>query len=259
MTDLTQSLPKSGVRWGTMLSRAARTRLFEMCVLMWSLPFGLVICTYFQLRRMPREVRWALRLWSRGFLFFAAHVIGVRYTLENAESVPQQPVIYVGNHQSYWESIAFTAFVANLNVVTKAEAMRVPVFGWGLRHAPMIRIDRHRRGSNLRRLVRETKKSLRAGRSVLIFPEGTRVPPGERMAYLRGLELVYRECDCPVVPVVHNAGRLWSEGFRTKKPGTVTLRFLPAFLPGKRPTETAASLEALINTEKDKLVPTGPE
>ena len=231
-----------------------RTRLFEIAILLWSVPFGLAILTVFRVVRPPSVVRRALRHWSSGFILAARHVVGVRYRFEGLENVPAGPVVFVSNHQSYWESIAFTAFVPHINVVSKAEAMEIPVFGWGLRHAPMTPVFRSRKGANLRRIVREARKSLAQGRCVLIFPEGTRVSPGCRRPHLRGLELLYSACEAPVVPVVHNAGLCWTVGFGVKRAGEVVMRFCPPIAPGQDPGRIARQTEALLNREKDALL-----
>jgi 1-acyl-sn-glycerol-3-phosphate acyltransferase len=231
-----------------------RTRLFELAILLWSLPFGILILTVFRVVRPPAVVRRALRLWSAGFIFAARHIVGVRYRLEGTDTIPAGPVVFVSNHQSYWESIAFTAFVPNINVISKAEAMEIPVFGWGLRHAPMTPVFRERKGANLRRIVREAKRSLAEGRSVLIFPEGTRVGPGRRRPHLRGVELLYSACDAPLVPVVHNAGLCWSAGFGIKRAGEIVMRFCPPVAPGQDAERMARETEALLNREKDALL-----
>jgi 1-acyl-sn-glycerol-3-phosphate acyltransferase len=231
-----------------------RTRLFELVILLWSVPFGIAILTVFRIVRPPSVVRRALRLWSAGFILAARYIVGVRWRLEGIENLPAGPVVFVCNHQSYWESIAFTAFVPHINVVSKAEAMDIPVFGWGLRHAPMTPVYRDRRGANLRRIVQETARSLREGRSVLIFPEGTRVDPGRRRPHLRGLELLYSACAAPLVPVVHNAGLCWTAGFATKHAGEVVVRFCPPIPPGQDPGQVARLTESLLNREKDALL-----
>ena len=238
---------------GRMWLQVVRTRLFELSILLWSLPFGLAILSIFQVWRPPWLVRWALRRWSAGFVGAARWIVGVEYRIEGRENVPRRPVIFVCNHQSYWESIGFTVFEPNLNVVTKAEAMDIPVFGWGLRHAPMIPVQRDRRGTNLRRIIRDARKSLADGRSILLFPEGTRVAPGRFRRYERGVEALYRTCDAEIVPVVHNAGLLWTSGFQTKHAGLVTLRFLPPIAPGRDPGAVAAEIEDLLNREKEHL------
>lgn len=231
-----------------------RTRLFEIVILFWSLLFGLAIMTFFKIRRSPAHVRWVVRLWSVGFLSAGRWIVGVRYTIEGRENIPERSVIFVGNHQSYWESIAFTALFPNLNIVTKARAMDIPVFGWGLRHAPMIPVYRDRRGSNLRRIIRQARDSLAEGRSILIFPEGGRVRPGGTRAYKRSLRLLYAECGVDIVPFAHNAGLFWTKGFTAKTPGLITLRFYPPVAPGMDPETVADRIEGLLNREKDALM-----
>jgi 1-acyl-sn-glycerol-3-phosphate acyltransferase len=254
MSETTPSAIGGDARPGIPL-QLLRTRLFEIAILLWSLPFGLAILTVFSVTRPPAVVRRALRLWSSGFVFAARHIVGVRYRLEGVENVPAGPVVFVCNHQSYWESIAFTAFVPHINVVSKAEAMEIPVFGWGLRHAPMTPVFRDRKGGNLRRIVREAKTSLAEGRSVLIFPEGTRVAPGRRRRHLRGLELLYSACQAPLVPVVHNAGLCWTKGFDVKRAGEVVVRFCDPVARGQDPARIARETESLLNREKDSLLP----
>lgn len=239
--------------------RIARTRLFELAIFLWSLPFGLAILTLFQLWRPPWVVRWTLRRWSAGFIGCARWIVGVDYRIEGWETVPGRPVIFVCNHQSAWESIAFTVFEPNLNVIAKAEAMDIPVFGWGLRHAPMIPVRRDRRGTNLRRIIRGARKSLAEGRSLLLFPEGTRVPPGTFRPYERGLEAIYRACDAPIVPVAHNAGLFWTGGFQPKRSGCITMRFLPPIAPEGDPERMVAEIEDLLNSEKERLAGHGLE
>ena len=230
-----------------------RTRLFECFVLLWSLPFGVIILTYFQIYRPPRHVRIVLRAWSSGFIAGAWAILGVRFKLEGLENIPETPVIFACNHQSYWESIALTAFIPHVNVVAKRAAMRIPVFGWGLQHAPMIPVDRENLGANIWRLISQSRDSLAEGRSILIFPEGTRVKPGAHRRFERGLQFLYKNCDAPVVPIIHNAGLLWPPGFGLKRPGLVTMRFLPAIPAGENDKAFACRIETLLNTEKDAL------
>ena len=236
------------------LVRAARTRAFEIAILLWSAPFGILILTVFKIWRPPSMVRRALRLWSSGFIGAARVLMGVRYRIEGLDAVRHRPVIFVVNHQSYWESIALTALIANVNIISKAEAMDIPVFGWGLRHAPMTAVHRKRRGTNLRRIVREAASALDQGRSIVIYPEGTRVPPGGRLPFQRGFEHLYRQCDADIVPVVHNAGLCWPEGFKSKRPGLITLRFCAPIPAGRDAASVAIEVERTLNREKDRLL-----
>ncbi|MBT5943903.1 MAG: 1-acyl-sn-glycerol-3-phosphate acyltransferase [Rhodospirillaceae bacterium] len=231
-----------------------RTRLFELYMVLVSALIGIVILVYLRWHKRPKEVRWFLRLWTVSFVYGAQIITGTRFRLEGLENIPDRPVIFVGNHQSYWESIAMTVFVPHINVVTKRAAMDIPVFGWGLRHAPMIPVDRDEPGQNLRRMMRQGKKSIRDGRSILIYPEGGRVPPGSFRPFTRGLAPLYGHCECDVVPFVTNAGVHWPTGFKIKKPGVVTVRFLPVIPADRDPNVVSDDLEKLLNFEKQKLL-----
>ena len=239
------------------IAYAARTRLFELYVLIVSLMVGFVILVYLRWTLNPKQIRKVLKFWSTSFVSGASVILGISYRIEGLENIPNQPVIFAGNHQSYWESIAMTALVPDLNVVTKRSAMAIPVFGWGLFHAPMTPIDRHAPGQNIRRMVREGRTCIAEGRSMLIYPEGERVPPGKHRRFARGLELIYRECGAPIVPFVTDAGVHWPTGFATKRPGITTLRFLPPIAAGRDPRSFAIEIERLLNEEKDELLVQG--
>lgn len=231
-----------------------RTRIFEMCLVFMSFFQGAAILTYFQVVPIRRpEVRWLLRTWGWSFVWLARWVLGVRYRIEGQAEGPQGPVFYISNHQSAWESIALSVFIRDVNIVTKRELMDIPVFGWGLKHSPMIPVDRGKHGSNLRRILRDGAAGIREGRSILIFPEGTRVPPGEQTPYARGIALLYARFGVPVVPIVHDAGVFWRKGFTAKRPGLITVRFLPAIPAGRDPETLAAEIEDLLNREKERL------
>lgn len=231
-----------------------RTRVYEGFVFLVSITVGAVIVFYLQWTKNPVQVRRLLRAWSSGYIFGAKYILGVKYKLEGIENILPGQVIYMGNHQTAWESIMMTVLVPHVNMVTKLAAMSIPVFGWGLKHAPMIAIDTDTPGQNLRRLLKEGKASIKAERSIVIFPEGSRVPIGETRPYARGYEILYKHCRVPVVPFVTDAGLHWPSGFSTKYPATITLRFLPPIEAGKKPEVFATELEATIRAETLKLM-----
>jgi len=231
-----------------------RTRAFEAFVFLVSLILGVLIAIWFNWTRKPTQVRWILRFWSSCFIYGAKFIAGVNFKLEGLENIPSEPVIFMGNHQTAWESIAMTVLIPDINVVTKRKAMSIPVFGWGLKHAPMIAVDPETPGQNIRRLLKGGKASIREGRSILIFPEGSRVPVGKSRPYARGFEMLYKHCNAKVVPFVTDAGLWWPSGFTTKRPGTITLRFLPPIEAGKNPEEFALELERLVRSNADVLL-----
>lgn len=230
-----------------------RTRAFEGYVFIMSCMVGFLIIVYYQWTRKPKQVRRILRFWSSCFIYGAKFILGVKFIIEGRENIPPEPVIFMGNHQTYWESVAMTVLFPNINVVTKRSAMSIPVFGWGLKHAPMIAVDRDNPGQNIRHILRDGKTSIREDRSILIFPEGSRVPLGETQPYARGFEFLYKACGVKVIPFVTDAGLVWPSGFKAKKPGTITLRFLPGIDSGKAPNVFAAEIESTIRHEAKNL------
>ncbi len=216
--------------------------------------FGAIVIGYLRWIRKPQEVRRFLRLWSACFIYGARYITGVRFRLDGLDNIPGQPVIFVGNHQSYWESIAMTWLVPHINVVTKRKAMSIPIVGWGVRHAPMIIIDKDSPGQNIRGLLETGRASIREGRSILFFPEGQRLRPDQHKTFLRGLEQLYRVCNCAVVPFVTDSGVNWPLRAKAPIPGLITIRFLAAVSPGRDGQQFATDIEKLLNEEKSRLL-----
>lgn len=233
-----------------------RTRVNEGFMVLVSLISGAVIVFFLHWtdKNKPVRVRRLVRFWASGYIYGAKYILGVRYKLEGLENIPSGQVIYMGNHQTAWESIMMTVLVKNVNMVTKLKAMSIPVFGWGLKHAPMIAVDPDAPGQNLRRLLKQGKATIKEGRSIVIFPEGSRIPIGETRPYARGFELLYKHCGVPVVPFVSDAGLHWPPGYSTKYPAMITLRFLPPIEAGKDPDAFATELEDIIRSEAAKLI-----
>lgn len=231
-----------------------RTRAYEGFVLLVTIAAGAPIVFYLQWTHKPVLVRRVLRFWSSGYIYGAKYILGVKYKLEGIENIPPGPVIYIGNHQTAWESIMMTVLVPHVNMVTKLAAMSIPVFGWGLKHAPMIAIDPDAPGQNLRRLLKGGKASIKADRSIVIFPEGSRVPIGETRPFARGFEILYKYCGVPVVPFATDAGFHWPSGCSTKYPATITLRFLPPIEAGGKPEVFATEVENIIRSEAAQLI-----
>ena len=127
-----------------------------------------------------RPIRAATRPWARGILFGLRTICGLSYVEEGRERIPAEPCLIVANHQSAWETLAFLILVPDVAIVAKRELVAIPVVGWFLRRSPMIIIDRANGTQALRTMIDESRAAIAEGRSVLIFPEGTRGPSGSR-------------------------------------------------------------------------------
>jgi 1-acyl-sn-glycerol-3-phosphate acyltransferase len=152
--------------------------------------------------------------------------------------------------------VAFLFLFPPVSPVIKRELLRVPFFGWAFRMLSPIAIDRSAGREALKQIVSQGKEKLAQGFWVLVFPEGTRVAPGEKGRYGIGGSWLAAETGAPIVPVAHNAGEVWPKNAFVKHAGTVTVRIGPAIeTRGKSAAELTRAVEAWIETEMARLPP----
>ena len=162
----------------------------------------------------------------------------------------------LAKHQSAWETMAFQLIFPPQSYLLKRELLWLPFFGWGLALMSPIAIDRTRGLAALRELVRRGRERLAQGFWVVVFPEGTRVAPGERRKYQLGGALLAEHSGAPVVPVAHNAGLLWPRNAFVKRPGVVTVRIGPVIdSAGRDASSINALAEKWIEEQQETLCP----
>jgi 1-acyl-sn-glycerol-3-phosphate acyltransferase len=198
------------------------------------------------------------RLWVRVTLWLLALVVGLRHRMVGLENLPAGPAIVAPKHQSTWDTLIFALPLRLPAYVLKRELMRIPLFGLYLHCAGMIPVDRAGGGAALKRMVASAKAAAGAGRHLLIYPEGTRTEPGERRPYHPGVAALYGQLDLPVVPVALNSGLFWGRRAFLKRPGTITVEFLPPIPPGLPRRQFIAELESRIETASDRLAGAAP-
>ena len=160
----------------------------------------------------------------------------MRYEVVGREHIPKSSSSFVvlSKHQSTWETFYLQALFFPSATILKRELLRIPFFGWGLRLLRPIPIDR----SNPRQALRQVKEGglirLQQGLNLILFPEGTRMPPGESGKYARSGADIAREADVSIIPVAVNAGRCWPSGQWVKKPGLVTVSIGAPITPNDR-------------------------
>jgi 1-acyl-sn-glycerol-3-phosphate acyltransferase len=225
---------------------------FQAAFYAWTLlllPVGVVAAVY------SRTAVAALApFWARGALWLLERIVGLRHHVRGADRVPEGPVMLAVKHQSAWETIALNLIVRDPVFVLKRELVAIPVFGWLLRRIGMIAVDRTGGGSALRSMIMAARARVAEGRSVVIFPEGTRTAPGRRQPYHPGVAALYTALDIPVVPVALNSGLFWPRRSAGIRPGRVTIEFLPAITPGLPRREFTQRLESTIEDATSKLV-----
>ncbi|MBS1191370.1 MAG: 1-acyl-sn-glycerol-3-phosphate acyltransferase [Rhodocyclaceae bacterium] len=198
-------------------------------------------------------------VWRRCYMWGVQHILGIRTEIRGLENMPAEPCVILSKHQSAWETVALQDLVPPGKYcvfVLKKELLKIPFFGWALAAMRMISIDRSAGREALDRVVEQGRDRLQEGYCVIIFPEGTRVAPGETRRYKVGGAYLATHVGCQVVPVAHNAGELWPRQAFLKKPGTVTLSIGPSFsAAGLSEQEVNRRVEAWIEGEMRKLSP----
>jgi len=195
----------------------------------------------------PRRwvVAWA-RLWIVFVLWWLRVTVGLSHRIVGRENLPAGPAILASKHQSSWETLSFTLLFDDIAIVLKRELLFIPVVGWAMARAGNIAVTRGDGASALRGLVKQAKAAIADGRSIVIFPEGTRVAPGDIKPYQVGTAALYRQLGVPVVPIALNSGLFWGRRKWIKRPGVLTLEILPPIQPG-------LSRDAFMKILQDKI------
>jgi 1-acyl-sn-glycerol-3-phosphate acyltransferase len=199
----------------------------------WYLGSAIIAIVGAPLLLAPRRwvVAWA-RLWIAFVLWWLRVTVGISHRVVGRENLPAGPAIIACKHQSSWETMAFTGLFDDIAIVLKRELLFIPVVGWAMARAGNIAVARGNGASALRGLVKQAKAAIAEGQSIVIFPEGTRVAPGEQKPYQVGTAALYRQLGVPVVPMALNSGLFWGRRKFVKRPGTITLEILPPIPPG---------------------------
>ncbi len=231
----------------------ARSVLFALALIIVTPPYALIALASAPLPRMMRYR--IISGWSRLIVWLARVILGIEWRVEERENLPSRPAVILAKHQSAWETLAFQHIFPPQVHVLKRELLWIPFFGWGLALMSPIAIDRRRGVAALRSIARRGQKRLEQGFWVVVFPEGTRVAPGESRDYQPGGAWLAAASGAPVVPVAHNAGLFWPRNAFLKRPGTVTIRIGPSIDSRERdPLTINAMAKEWIEEQQKALV-----
>jgi 1-acyl-sn-glycerol-3-phosphate acyltransferase len=232
---------------------AIRSALFTTAFFLNTTLMLLVGMPVFLLGSERQSTRYA-QAWGRVTLFLLRVLAGIRVEVRGREHIPTGAALIAAKHQSAFETFALLPILADPTMVMKAELRRVPLFGTYSVAAGMILVDRSKGGAALRDMVQRGREEAAKGRQIVIFPEGTRRPPGAPPAYQPGVALLYRGLNLPTVPVALNSGLYWPRRSFFKYPGTIVVEFLPPIEAGLDSKAFLARLEAAIEGGSDRLL-----
>jgi 1-acyl-sn-glycerol-3-phosphate acyltransferase len=230
---------------------ALRSLLFNLLFALWT---AFILIVSLPTLVLPLAAAWWMGgLWVRGALLLLRAIVGLGHRVRGSEHRIAGPAIYAAKHQSAWDTLVFPLLLDKPAYVLKRELIRVPLFGSYLKQCGMIPVDRQGGGSALKQLLKAARAAIAQGRSILIYPEGTRMPPGEHRPYHPGVAALYGDLGVPVVPVALNSGLFWGRRSFHKKPGTITIEFLPPIAPGLPRREFMAELQNRMEGASQRL------
>ena len=220
-----------------------RSVIYEIHFIVCALGFSMVLSV------LPQRFLMAgVRLWMLSIVKGAEILCGIKYRVEGMENLPKdRPFIIASNHQSAYETFLYWLLFNEPAFILKQSLARIPFVGWALLREGCIAIDRKAGMSAMMKTLSGSEKRLKEGQSVIIFPEGTRVRPGEKVPFHSGIALMYAKLDAPVIPVAVNSANVWGKNSLIKRPGTVTVKVMPAIPAGLPKKEFLTLLENTVD------------
>ncbi|WP_017925542.1 1-acyl-sn-glycerol-3-phosphate acyltransferase [Thioalkalivibrio sp. HL-Eb18] len=233
-----------------------RGLLFQLGFIGSTLVFGLLVPPLIWPLSRPARYR-VLTQWGRFNVWWLRVTCGVDYRVRGTEHIDSsRPHVVLSKHQSAWETVAFVAIFPMQTWVLKRELMRIPLFGWTLSMLDPVPIDREAGRQALENLVAEGQQRLDQGRWVIVFPEGTRVAPGEHGRYRQGGAILAARTGYPVLPVALNSGSFWPKKGLRRYPGTIEVVVGPPIeTAGRKPIEVLSEAEEWIETTMAGIEP----
>lgn len=204
----------------------------------------------------PLRVRYAFIMSYTRFAIYLLKVIcHIDYQIVGLENIPKnRNGIVLSKHQSTWETFFLPTIFSQAAIILKRELLWVPFFGWGLATLAPIAINRNQSTTAMDQIIKQGKKYLDSGRWVLIFPEGTRIPPGKIGKFRLGGARLAIATGYPIIPVAVNAGRCWPKQQFIKKPGLVTVAIGPLIeTKGKTAEEVMLQAKKWIEDKMNQI------
>lgn len=234
-----------------------RSLIYQLGMSLLTIVFGIVALVVLPLPSLQRS---RIMAWyAKSCVWLLRLSCGLSFRVIGAENIPSTPSIILCKHQSAWETLALQLVFPAQVWVLKRELLWLPVFGWGLASLSPIAIDRSKTKKAMQQMMEQGRQRIAAGLWIVIFPEGTRIPAGQRGKYKQGGARLAIDIGTPIVPVAHNGGEFWPRnGFR-KYPGEVTMVIGQPLIPQGQTSEALTQqVEDWIETQMDSISGVGP-
>ena len=238
------------------ISQYTRSLVFFSFFFGWTF---LLLFVYLPTLLLPRKTALIFyKFWAASVLFGCKYIAGIDVKVEGIENLKKQPVILASQHQSTWETMFLVLILKDPTYILKKELLFIPLFGLYLWKAKVIAIYRKKGKKSLETIIEQAKDCFDNGRSIIIFPEGTRLPPGQKKPFKYGVAGLYEFCqknypDVPVVPVALNSGCFWPRRQMLLTSGVVTVKILPPMADNIPTDRFLSDLQDKIWLSSDEL------
>jgi 1-acyl-sn-glycerol-3-phosphate acyltransferase len=239
--------------------QALRSLVYTTLFILVTAFFGMVVllsALLSTLLPLSIEQRYVIpRYWGLSLTWLAGAVCGLTYVVEGQENLPKEPFISLWKHSSSWDTLAQMFVVPPAAWTLKREMLWIPIVGWAVRTYKPIAIDRSAGHSAVNQVVAQGRERLAAGMGIVVYPEGTRVLPGQTRKYGISGALLATKTGAPIVPIAHNSGYFWKRRSWMKYPGTIRVVIGKPIDPtGLEPREINARVQQWIEAAIAEMV-----
>lgn len=232
--------------------RTLRSSLFKALFYVWTALFCIL---YLPLMWLPRNSLIACqRLWSHGVLVILRLIMNIKLEIRGIEKIPHSGAILAMKHQSSFDTFVMHTVVRYPAFVMKQELIKIPLYGSFCLNTGMIPVDRDGGLKALKSLMKKSSETIKDGRQLIIFPEGSRTIPGDHVEYQSGIFGIYKFTKEPVIPVALNSGVFWPKKGHLVPGGTIVFDFLDPIEIGKSKVDFMETLESSIEAASSNLL-----
>ena len=229
-----------------------RSILFYVFLVLWTIFMGTICLPY--LFVSYHYLRKPVNIWIKGIFKLLQIICNITYEVRGKENIPSYAVLVASKHQSAFETFALFYHINNSIFIHKRQLFFIPIFGQYLKKINMISIDRSEGTIAMRKMLKQTKQKIQEGKSIIIFPEGTRKKPGENPDYKTGFIGIYNEIKSEILPVAVNSGHCWPKHTFVKKPGQIIIQILK-LIPSKLDrSDILNRVKLIIEEETNKII-----
>ena len=204
---------------------------------------------------LPSKIlKYPTKIWIKIIFILLERICNIKHQIVGVENIPDETVLVASKHQSAFETFALYYYLKDCFFVHKRELFLIPIFGQYLFKSDMVSIDRDGGTKTMRKMLNEVKNKLHSGKSIIIFPEGTRKIPGSKPDYKKGFIGIYHHTKKSILPVALNSGLCWSKQSWVLKKGSITIKFLPTIRENLEKNDVFNLVQKSIEEASNKLI-----